>query len=742
MTTTVPPTVQERFASPASARGIGGEVLGSPITASEVFAMLRRRIVLAIVLFVLLAAMAIGGFVASWVYLPGYRGESLVECISNVPQTQLTPELVRLRQDEHERFVLTQARLLKSPGVLTEALRLTVVRETEWWQKIESRQWKKPNQHLIELTNDLSAGPVRGTNLLRVSMETRRPEDAPLVVNAVVGQWYDMVRRRAAEEFADTALDAAQQELEQLEREIMEDRDGLRALAQRLPAGARQNPGGNITNEQVGLFAEQVALLQLQLSQVGQYRSIYNDPEGVAVTAEDRAIVEQDPQVAELTRALYLLEQRRAVDEMVFGSEHRVLRDLDAQIEATEAKLEQQRTEKLRERRADIREATNTAYDNTRHALLLAQENLARAESELEDQDRLLFEYMTLEGEIDQKVEYRLQLDDYIKSLGRVKSQRTAINVNVMQEATVPLQRSSPSVLLLPMGVFVALFLSVGLALGLEALNTSVRTSQDIVRHVDVALLGMVPDTDDEEVPIESVETATRDAPHSMVSEAFRHIRTNLQFSAPAEHQRIVLVTSPRPEDGKTTVACNLAIALAQGGRKVLLVDANFRRPGLHKVFDNVKAEGLSNLLIGDGTLASLAIPTDIPLLDVLGSGPVPPNPAELLGGEPCHAFLKDAASKYDQIIVDTSPVLLASDGLVLGTAVDGVILVVRANQASRGIVRRACSLLTGVESHMFGIVLNATQVTRGGYFREQFRDYYDYQAGIQTPVSTRPNPS
>jgi capsular exopolysaccharide synthesis family protein len=721
------------------ARGFDREGYGGPITASDVFAMLRRRMVLAIALFVLLSAVAVGGFLACWVYLPGYRGESLVECISNVPQAQLMPELVRLRQDEQERFVLTQARLLQSPAILGDALRLTVVRETDWFKQIDQRRWKKPNQHLIELTDDLSAGPVRGTNLLRVSMETRSPEDAPVIVNAVVEQWYEMVRRRAADEFADTALDAAQQELEQLEREIMEDRNELRALAQRLPAGARQNPGGNITNEQVRQFAEQVALLQLQLSQVGQYRAIYNDPEGVAVTAEDRAIVEQDPQVAELTRALYLLEQRRAADERVFGREHRVLRDLDAQIEATEAKLEEQRTEKLGERRADIREAANTAYDNTRHALLLAQENLARAEAALEDQDRLLFDYLTLEGEIERKVEYRVTLDDYVKSLSRVKSQRTAINVSIMQEATVPLERSSPSVLLLPVGVFVALLLSLALVLGLEALNTRVRTSQDILRHVDVALLGLVPDTDDEEVPIDRVETAMRDTPHSMVAEAFRRIRTNLQFSAPADRQRLVLVTSPRPDDGKTTVACNLAIALAQSGRRVLIVDANFRRPGLHKVFEKVQPGGLSNLLIGDGTLESMTVSSGVPLLNVLGSGPVPPNPAELLGSDSCRAFLQDVAHKYDQVIVDTSPVLLASDGLMLGAAVDGVILVVRANQASRGIIRRACSLLAGVDAHLFGTVLNAAQVTRGGYFREQLRDYYDYQVGVDTTASGKP---
>ena len=233
---------------------------------------------------------------------------------------------------------------------------------------------------------------------------------------------------------------------------------------------------------------------------------------------------------------------------------------------------------------------------------------------------------------------------------------------------------------------------------------------------------------------IERVESALLDVPGSMVAEAFRRIRTNLQFAAPAERQRSILITSPQPDDGKTTVACNLAVAVAQGGRRVLLVDANCRRPGLHKVFKNVGPKGLSNILVGEGSLASYVTRTDIPLLEVLSAGPIPPNPAELLGSEQCRTFLEEATAGYDQVIIDSTPVLLASDALVLATAVDGVILVIRAKANSRGVARRACTLLTDVSAKMFGAVLNAAQAARGGYFREQLRTYYDYQAESPPP--------
>jgi len=726
--TTVPTTVQERFTLPVTTAGAGA---GGAPTPADILAMLRRRTVLVVVLLVMFSAATIGGYVAWVKYLPGYRAECLIECITNIPEASLDFEQERLKQEEHERFVLTQALLLKSPRVLEEALKVKAVRDTQWWTSIQAQASKVPNQHLIELTDELSAAPVRGTNFLRVSMVCRNQADPAVIVNEVVRQWYDLVRRRAVEEFASDPLETAQAELDEFDGRIEAKRQELRILAGRLPAGARQSPGNNITSQQVAQYGEQVANLSLELSQLQQYRDMYNDPQGVAVTAEDRAIVEQDPQVAQLSQAVFVLQQQRAADEKVLGPDHAELRRLDAQLQAADEKLANLRLEKLDERKQDLREATSTAYLNTQHALLLAQENLAAAEAALQDQEQLLFNYINLEAEIRQDEEYKADLVTYIKSLSRVVRRQSAVQINVAQPAIDPLERHSPSILVIPLGLFLALLLSFGTALGVEMLDTSMRTSQDLTRHLDIAVLGAVPHADDEEVAIRRIETAVADAPRSMMAEAFRRIITNLQFSAPAQRQRILLVTSPRPEDGRTTVVCNLAMAAAQRGRRVLLIDANFRRPGLHKIFDTIKKQGLSNILVGGGTLDTCAVRSGVSKLDVLGSGPVPPNPAELLDSEPCRALLQEAAARYDQVIIDSAPVLLAGDALALAAAVDGVVLVIRARENSRGVARRARTLLANVGAHLFGAVLNAAQVTRGGYFREELRTYYDYQVDV-----------
>ncbi len=700
------------------------------LTATDILSMLRRRVVLIFLLFMLFSAMAVGGFVLWYFRFPGYRAESLIECITNIPETELTVEQQRMREDEHDRFVQSQAMLLKSPNILVETLKVNAVRETQWYKSVEARSrggfWK--TEPLLELEKDLTAAPVRGTNFLLVAIECHDPEDPAVIVNNVVARWYEEVKKKSAEEFAGDPLTALQRDASNIEGEIRSKRERLKALASRMPAGAREDPGNNITAHTVRQYSEQVAQLTLELSQLDQYRSVYNSPGGVAVTAEQRAIIEADPQVFQLSQYLFMLQQQRAADERTYGEGHIELKRTDAQISAAEKNLAALRLERLNQQQSDMRDSANTAYENSRHALFIAQENLAKAEAELQDQDRLLFEYHDLEAQLEKDLEYNVKVQDRIKGLDRVKTQRTAVRLNVAQSAITPLERSSPSWVLLPFGIVLAIALAGGIGLTAELLDKSVRTTQDITRHLDVAMLGAIPDIDDEEARIARVETAVRDVPRSMVAEAFRRIRTNLQFAAPADRQRTILVTSPIPQDGKTTVASNLAIVQAQSGRRVLLIDANLRRPELSRVFEGLSPQGLSNILVGEGTLATCVSKTKIPNLDVLGSGPLPPNPVDLLTGQRWRDLLREAHGQYDQIIIDTPPVLLASDAGVLATTVDGVILVVRANRNSRGVAKRACSLLATVNAHMFGAVLNAARVTRGGYFREQARAFYDYQ--------------
>jgi tyrosine-protein kinase Etk/Wzc len=216
------------------------------------------------------------------------------------------------------------------------------------------------------------------------------------------------------------------------------------------------------------------------------------------------------------------------------------------------------------------------------------------------DLDRALADYQQLEEERFLKQHQLTQVREYVNLLNMVIKERGMVRVYQASKAFPPRVRSFPRhELNIPAGSFLGLLLGAGLAFLLEFVSTSVKTSQDIARHIHIPLLGTVPHLDDEEIDIESMELACHVAPRSIIAEAFRGIRTNLYLSAPADRQRVVLVTSARPEEGKTSVAANLAISIGQSGRKVLLIDANLRRPMLHQIFTGTRSEGLSNILIG-----------------------------------------------------------------------------------------------------------------------------------------------
>jgi capsular exopolysaccharide synthesis family protein len=275
--------------------------------------------------------------------------------------------------------------------------------------------------------------------------------------------------------------------------------------------------------------------------------------------------------------------------------------------------------------------------------------------------------------------------------------------------------------------VLLGLGAAIGLVLLSELVDSSVRTPRDLSEHVRLPLLGFVPMIQPPPADRRDLARLVVSDPMSGLAESFRHIRTNLLFSAPVDQLGSIAVTSAASEEGKTTVATNLAVTIALSGRRVLLIDANFRRPALAEVFGLVGAVGLSNVLTNQAQLADAAQATDVPNLKVIATGPTPPNPSELLGSAMMRSLLDQADAEYDIVIFDSPPALLVSDALTLATMVDGVVAVVRASATSRGMVGRLRDQLHKVRAHILGAVLNAARPTRGGYFRQSQQQYEAY---------------
>lgn len=277
------------------------------------------------------------------------------------------------------------------------------------------------------------------------------------------------------------------------------------------------------------------------------------------------------------------------------------------------------------------------------------------------------------------------------------------------------------------MTVIAALFLStlfgMGLALFLEYLDDTIRTVEEIESVLQLPALAAIPTIDsmpkrklllvganEEAEDRPNSELLIYSDPRSGLAEAYRQLRTSILLSTAGHAPKSLLITSSLPSEGKTTTATNTAISLAQTGAKVLIVDADMRRPRLHSVFNLVNGEGLSTLLSSESTDADIARVVKVDegtKMHVLTSGPIPPNPAELIGSDQMANLLKRLQKHYTHVVIDSPPITSFTDGVLIASMVDGVILVVHSGKTSRQIVKRARQLLSDVGSRILGVVLN-----------------------------------
>lgn len=316
-------------------------------------------------------------------------------------------------------------------------------------------------------------------------------------------------------------------------------------------------------------------------------------------------------------------------------------------------------------------------------------------------------------------------------------------NIQVVDQAEVPTRPYRPNKRMnLLLGALVGFFMGVGFAFFLEYMDNTVKTPVEVEQFFRLPSLGIVPMlSGGERKQVENgdsylMELITHNHPRSMVSEAFRNIRTSILLSFSGKPPKRIGVTSPNPGEGKTTTAINTAIALSQTGVKVLLIDADLRRPKIHRVLGFDNGFGLSNFLSGQVGLEDIIRETWIPNLFFISSGPVPPNPSELIGSSLFRKMLDELGGRFGHIVLDSSPVLGFADSLVLSTELDGVILVSLSGKTPRETLGRARDVLSQVNARILGVVMNGVNILRThyGYYYYRYYRYYAEEEKKQIP--------
>jgi exopolysaccharide transport family protein len=421
--------------------------------------------------------------------------------------------------------------------------------------------------------------------------------------------------------------------------------------------------------------------------------------------------------------ALLQRDEARLADTL--GDRHPDMVRLRAQIRSTE--------EKIRSEMRNVARAAESEYRTAlaKEARLAA--NLEAVKGEAQDTNRKSIEHGALKRDVETNRQLYQDLLTKTKQTG-LETELKTTNIRVVEKAETPRGPVSPrKARNLQVALALGLLVGIGLALGFEHLDNTFKTPEDVKANLSVPFLGMVPD-----VALKTAGAAARGpsatqvikSPNSAVGDAYRVLRTNLIFTSAETTGRVIVVTSASPSEGKTTTLANLAAALAQNGAKVLAVDADLRRPTLNQHFGLQKTPGLSDMIVGKAAASQAIQTTRIDGLQLLACGYQPPNPAELLGSPMMKQILDAIRAHYDWVLIDSPPLLAMADAPVLCSLVEGVVLVLAAEVATKPAVMRAIEQVQGVGGKVLGVVLNKVNLERNSYYYSQYygeyyRNYY-----------------
>lgn len=580
----------------------------------------------------------------------------------------------------------------------------------------------------VEPVKETRAGYYKETRLIDINFTHTDPQVAAKVVNAIAETYVYSNLEKKTETNTSTG--------EFLQKRIAELQQQIRTNEEKLVNYAKNNQIISLDANQ-NTVVERLAGLNRQLLEAENDRKTAEAAYNAArIPGAASALADVDAkQVNDTEAKLADLRQKRAQLMVDATEEAPEVKEIDQQI----AELDRQVTDMRSRKSTTILTNLDTVFRQTKAREDALRQSFDQQRSETLTQNEAAINYRIIQQEI---VTNKTLLDSLLQ---RSKENDVVMagkpnNISIVDYAITPDGPIGPNRM---RTVFIALFLSIGLGVGfalfLEYLDDTVHSTDDVERLLHLPALAVIPSVGAAARRRKlgsNVALQKRNGNHSSnqellmnvdgrspLAEAYRHLRTSVLLSTAGRAPKSLLVTSSLPGEGKTTTAVNTAISLAQTGASVVMIDADMRRPRLRSIFDLGDRSGLSSILsrnCSEAEMLAMISKDELTGLHLLTSGPIPPNPAELLGSEQMRNLLNTLQANFNHIVVDSPPVSSFTDGVLIASMVDGVLLVVHGGKSSRHIVKRSRQLLQDVGAKIFGVVLNNVNL--------QSHDYYYYQ--------------
>ncbi len=600
-----------------------------------------------------------------------------------------------------------------------------------------------------------SRATVKDTRLISIAFRHTDPVLAAHVVNSIA-ETFTIVNQEKRSGTNRKTNDFLQERIATLQSDIQTDEQKLVELTQN--AGILKTGEGEQTIVIDRLSGLNKALLEAENDRKNaeaNYLSVSNSPDKIKAIAEaeiTQFTTQQENNIRTLQtdtiKKVNELRNQRIEKQQLFTEGAPELDQIDRQIKSYEDSVDKA-IERFHAQLATFRKnALTMTLENLRTKYLQAQgkENKIRVDfnkqfGEAQGQNQSAVSIKLLEQNIETNKGFLENLRKQVSG-NDVAAQGTDNNISVTEIAIPPDIPVAPRRLMTVLGaLFLSTLFGLGLALMLEYLDDTIRSTDEIENYLQLPALAAIPAIDsipkrklllvgsggeaDDETPSSPLLTSADT--RSSLAEAYRHLRTSILLSTAGHAPKSLLITSSLPSEGKTTTATNTSIILAQTGARVLMIDADMRRPRLHSIFGIENGRGLSTLLASELTESDISqtIQQDEKTkLFLLPSGPIPPNPSELIGSEQMASLMRLLQNKFTHVVVDSPPIASFTDGVLIASMVDGVILVVHAGKSSRQVVRRSRQLLNEIGAKIFGVVLNNVDLkTKDNYY--YYQSYY-----------------
>ncbi|HAR35555.1 MAG TPA: hypothetical protein DCR87_01360 [Acidobacteria bacterium] len=687
--------------------------------------------------------------IISFVTRPVYkaRGTVMIEKEPNILSFEDIFQIETFRDD----YFQTQYKLLQSRSLAErtiERLKLWEKKEFSGGKNVTGEDLKNPvfRQKLVDkFLGRLEVKPIRMTRLVEVAFKAHDPALASDCVNALFDSFVDM-NIEARYETTEQATEFLSEQIAELKKEISQKEQELQNYGQEKDIVILSDKETTMLDK---ISELNKALTEAQIERVRK-ESYYNGIKNASPDFIPEAM--NNPLIQRLREEYLKLSREYAKMEEKFQPEYPEMQRLKAELDTARELLKNETQRLIRAAYADYQAALK------KEASLKELFEQQKEEAFRLNSNAILYNSLKIELENKKNLlESLLKRQSETGVSARLKGLRTS-NIRIVDRADIPLRPDSPRKFRnLLLALFLGLFGGLGLALGMEYLDNTVKSAEDVERYSGWPTLGVVPIFDQDatlnghyyayrsaededgkkkrkeekgetENEPRSIELISHFAPDSTFAESYRSLRTALLLSGPLSSLKSLIITSPLPNEGKSVTISNLAVSLAQTEKKVLLMDADLRRPKQHRIFNLKNHDGLSNYLTMGLELKKLVKTTMVPSLYFINSGPIPPNPAELLGSERMKELLGRLKGSFDFILIDTPPVLSVTDSQVLGKMVDGLILVVQADRTPKEALRQTREIIDLLQLKTFGVVINALNLdNRSYYHRHYYRHYYKH---------------